>query len=149
MQKLLIKNVPVATKEMNELLQQEWAIHADNNGYPEMLQFYQQDTSKRAARLLQLLKVSAKLTGYRCLLCAIPMVARDPCLLLKEIYPDVAKRCRLNDYRCVEHTIRTAIRKAWENRDDAVWSTYFPKDKTGGIICPTNKEFIARLAEEL
>ena len=80
---------------------------------------------------------------------AINLVAVDPWLLMKEIYPDVGVVCCLNDYRCVERTIRSAIRKAWDNRDDAVWSQYFPRNKAGESIRPTNKEFIARLAEEL
>ena len=144
MQKLLITRETSTTSGKKELLQQEWVIHAINSGYPEMLQTYQQDATKKTARLLQLLRINVKLTGYRCLLCAIPMVADDPCLLLKEIYPDIAKQCGLNDYRCVEHTIRTAIQKAWKSREEAVWRAYFSPTK-----CPTNKEFIARLAEEL
>lgn len=149
MQKLLIKEESARVKENRDLLQQEWVIHAVNSEYPEILQICQQDYTKKTAQLLHKLELNVKLTGYRCLICAIPMVADNPSVLLKEIYPDIAKQCCLSDYRCVERTIRSAIWKAWENRDDAVWSQYFPRNKAGEIIRPTNKEFIARLAEEL
>lgn len=147
MQKLLIAEKSVQ-KGMRDLLKKEWAIHAVNSNCPEMLQPYLINT-ENAAQILLKMGVCPKLTGYRCLICAISMVADDPSLLLKEIYPDVAKMCGLSDYRCVEHTIRTAIRKAWKNRDEYLWIQYFPRDKTGEVIRPTNKEFISRIAEEL
>lgn len=140
----------VKENEMVSVQQKEWAMHISAATYPELLSTERsKDVSKRVSQILRVLGVEPKLAGYRCLIHAIPMVADDPSVLLKEIYPDIAKQCYLNDYRCVERTIRSAIWKAWENRDDAVWSQYFPRNKTGEIIRPTNKEFIARLAEEL
>lgn len=94
-------------------------------------------------RHLDALAIGKNLTGYRCLLAVIPFFKSDANFMLKEVYPDVAKLCGLNDDRCVEHAIRTAIRDAWERRDPAVWSYYFPNH----THCPSNKEFIARIAE--
>lgn len=88
--------------------------------------------------LLHALSFSPKLTGYRCLITAVTVFANNPPLLLKEIYPTVAKLCGLNDARCVERVIRTAIHDAWRRRDISVWKKYFPED-----TCPSNKLFIS------
>lgn len=137
-------------KEMVSVQQKEWAMHISAATYPELLSTERsEDVSKRVSQILRVLGVEPKLAGYRCLVYSINMVAGDPWLLMKEVYPVIAKQCRVNDYRCVERTIRSAIQKAWKNRDDAVWSQYFPRNKAGEIIRPTNKEFIARIAEEL
>lgn len=94
--------------------------------------------------LLQL-QIPAHLIGYRQLCDAIPMFVRDPNQsLTKELYPAIAKQ-----YGCsaqaVECSIRIAIRKAWEHRDAAAWTRYFPNH----THCPSNKEFIAAIAQWL
>ena len=43
----------------------------------------------------------------------------------------------------------TAIQIAWSHRNDNIWSKYFPPGSDGAISCPTNKEFICRMAEYL
>lgn len=93
---------------------------------------------------LHTLGFDPKLTGYRCLAAAILLFSIDPNQLMKEVYPAVADICDLNDGRCVERVIRTAINNAWETRDIAIWKKYFATGKR-----PSNKEFIARLAEIL
>ncbi len=88
--------------------------------------------------------------GYRFLEVAIPLYAEDPSLRLhKEIYPAVAEICEANDETCVEHAIRTAIKSAWKGRDITLWKQYFPLNDEGDIDCPSNKLFIATLAEML
>ena len=146
MQKLLIsEKSALQTKEPKELLHQEWIIHAANSKCPEIItEAHRQANTKKTVQLLLSLGVSPNLTGYRCLLLAIPRVAENPGVMLKEIYPDIAKLCGLSDYRCVERTIRTALQNAWKNRD-AAWDQYFPWNKER----PKGKEFIARMAEEL
>ena len=88
--------------------------------------------------------------GYRQLCSAIPQFAANPGqLLTKELYPQIAKVCKCGSGKCVEHSIRKAIRTAWEHGDRSVWRKYFTPGPRGQIPCPTNKEFICRLAELL
>ena len=96
-------------------------------------------------RHLQKLGIDPTLTGYRCLLAAIPLFQANPNLMIKEVFPEVAKLCNLTDRRNVEHCIRTAIRNAWKHRDPKVWDYYFP-DQTRR---PSNKIFILRIAQLL
>ena len=88
--------------------------------------------------------------GYRQLALALPLFAANPQqLLTKELYPAVARLCSCKDGRSVEHSIRKAIHAAWLHRDNAIWRKYFLIGSGGAASCPTNKEFICRLAELL
>ena len=91
------------------------------------------------------LQFPVHLAGYQQLCTAIPMFARNPNQsLTKELYPAIAIQygCR---WQVVECSIRIAIRKAWESRDEIVWKKYFPNHAK----CPSNKEFIAAIAQWL
>ena len=97
---------------------------------------------------LHILNFNTKLEGYRLLLAAIPLYARDPGQLLsKELYPAVAHLNGVKDPRAVERAIRQAICAAWRRHDRVVWSKYFPFGPNYKIPCPSNKVFISRLAE--
>lgn len=99
---------------------------------------------------LRLLNFSTHLDGYRQLCVALPLYAKDSQqLMTKELYPTVAKLCGSKDGRTVEHSIRNAICAAWEHRDMAIWRKYFRPGPSGKLSCPSNKEFICRLAEML
>lgn len=99
---------------------------------------------------LHLLGIPTHLDGYRQLCLALPEYANNPeQRLTKELYPTVAALCHCVDSRSVEHSIRKAIRSAWNHRDNAIWRKYFPMGSGGSIPCPTNKEFICCLAEVL
>ena len=99
------------------------------------------------AHHLHLLNVPTHLDGYRQLCTALPMFAANTRLLLtKELYPAVAKLCDCADGRAVEHSVRKAIQAAWRQRDNATWRKYF---NDSAVNCPTNKEFLCRLAEIL
>lgn len=99
---------------------------------------------------LHLLNFPTHLDGYRQLCLALPMFAENPQqLLTKELYPAVARQCGCKDGRSVEHSIRKAIQAAWHQKDNAIWRKYFAFGPRGCIACPTNKEFICRLAELL
>ena len=102
-----------------------------------------------AAWHLRLLGINPKLSGYFCLLAGIQILASNPHLLLKEVYPVVAGLCEQNDVRCVERSNRTAIHNAWMKRNVAIWSRYFPINDQGDVDKPSNKEFMMRIAEEL
>lgn len=95
---------------------------------------------------LQRLSIPRHYDGYQQLRVGIPLFAQDPVQRLsKELYPSIAELCNCDNGTQVEHTIRTAIDTAWEIRDKAVWEYYFPS----ATKSPSNKVFIARLAEEL
>lgn len=65
----------------------------------------------------------------------------------KELYPEIADRFKKNVTKFqVERSIRTAIHKAWSERDDAVWRRYFAGSNNGSVKRPTNAEFISRIA---
>lgn len=108
------------------------------------------DPDAKILHHLRLLQVPTHLDGYRQLCLAIPMFAQNPQqLITKELYPAVARLCGSRDGRAVEHSIRNAIHAAWKQRDNAIWRKYFSLGPRGFIPCPTNKEFICRLAEIL
>ena len=99
---------------------------------------------------LHILNFLTHLDGYRQLCEAIPLYYSDPNQrLTKELYPAIAKICGSKDGRSVEHSIRKAIASAWKVRNHTVWAKYFPPDSSGKVSCPTNKEFISRIAELL
>lgn len=99
---------------------------------------------------LRQLGVSTHLDGYQQLRIGIPLYAQHPEQnVFKELYADVATICGNDNIGQVEHSMRTAIKGAWSNRNDAVWADYFERANDGRIPCPSNKVFIARLAEKL
>lgn len=103
----------------------------------------------KTIRHLKALGIDPRLTGYRCLITAIANIYNDPTKLIKEVYPETAKECGLSDGRCVEHTIRTAIRKAWLNRDPLIWAYYFPLNRNDDVDLPANKQFISAVAKHI
>ena len=108
------------------------------------------DPDAKLIHHLRLLHVPTHLEGYQLLCLAIPIFVQNPQqFLTKELYPAVARLCGGKDVRAVEHSIRNAIQAAWRQRDNAVWRKYFALGPRGTIPCPTNKEFISRLAEIL
>lgn len=95
---------------------------------------------------LRQLNVPMYLSGYRCLCVAIHLFARDISQsMCSELYPAVAKALGYVDWRPVEFAIRRVILSAWEHRDPEIWNVYFP----GAAKAPTNKQFIATLAQRI
>ncbi len=66
-------------------------------------------------------------------------------LVAKQLYPEVARICGGTQTR-VEKAIRDAKSSAFKRGNPAVWQLYFPPGKSGAVECPTNEEFIARIA---
>lgn len=64
----------------------------------------------------------------------------------KTLYPAVGQICGGNSEQ-VEHAIRRMIKNAWACADREVWNRYMG-NKEGTVIekCPTNKEFIFKVA---
>lgn len=105
------------------------------------------DPRTETAMHLYALQFMPNLDGFTLLCTGIPLYARDPRQRLsKELYPAIAKACGCTDGRAVEKTIRNAIEAAWKVRDELAWAKYFPGSYD---CCPSNKVFIARLAELL
>ena len=50
------------------------------------------------------------------------------------------------DANQIEQSVRSVIRRAWQNRDDRVWGLYFPILDNGEIRKPSNTEAISLIA---
>jgi two-component system response regulator (stage 0 sporulation protein A) len=97
------------------------------------------------AGFLLSLGFSAKLDGYGYLLDALPIYAKDPAqAITKELYVAVGN-LRNKEPTLVERSIRSAIDKAWRERDDSVWRQYFHCAPDGTVLRPSNGTFIARV----
>lgn len=84
--------------------------------------------------------------GYKQLCIGIPRFALDDTQSLsKDLYPFLADYFGVSDWRAVDSTIRDVILTAWETGDTNVWAQYFPSLRKP----PSNKQFIATLAERL
>ena len=119
------------------------AEHMDSNpvAYP--------DPRTTVANMLLTLGVSTKLQGYAFLREAIlEMVSQPGQSVTKELYPRVGKICGATKIQ-VERSIRSAIKKAWENRDDARWKLYFSTAPSGELERPTNAVFISAIADRV
>lgn len=94
------------------------------------------------------LGIDTDILGFEYLKRAIGLCCTAPGqMVMNEVYPSVGKMfdAKPNKHQ-VEQTIRTAITKAWKDRDDQVWRIFFPPDKNGVIQKPSNGEFITRIA---
>jgi two-component system response regulator (stage 0 sporulation protein A) len=97
--------------------------------------------------MLMDLNLPAKRRGFTYLEQAIKLHMERPTrALTKVIYPQIAKE-HGGKSEAVERAIRQMIRETWKSRDDRVWRMYFCAGREGVIPCPTNGEFISRIAE--
>lgn len=104
-------------------------------------------TRTATSNVLLALGISVKRKGYQYLDMGIGLFEKDPQQsMTKALYPAVAKRYRTSR-ESVERAIRSAIQSAWDNRDEKVWRLYFQPCRNGMVPRPTNKAFIATLAE--
>ena len=113
-----------------------------------------QDPVDYVSNVLISLGIPTKLRGYGYLRESILLMAKDPTQsITKVLYPGVAEIYKKEndriDAKHIERSIRSAIEKAWERRDDAMWRKYFPVDGDGCLRRPSNGAFISRLAESL
>lgn len=117
-----------------------------------MVRCYGEDEPERAAAdILKTIGVPVHFKGYQYLKCAVVMGAKDPEILnymIKELYPTIAEHYHTG-LRNVERTIRYAIEKAWccGNQDEL--RAWFGTSGSDGVEKPTNKEFIALIADKL
>ena len=103
------------------------------------------DPQTRTVDLLLSLHFAPHSDGFQYLKTAIPLYHQDNSqLLCKEIYGSVVQIYSLSGWKVVEHSIRNAIRSAWNACPEA-WAPYFPGRKDP----PTNKAFICRISHAL
>ena len=83
--------------------------------------------------------------GYKYLCPAILLYAKDTQQTLsKHIYPVLTKEIGPS-IEALDNAIRRVIYAAWTQRNDDIWTEYFPDTSR----CPSNKKFIAILAEKI
>ena len=106
----------------------------------------QPDDRTVVANMLLMLGIPTNLRGYAYLRDAILAEIREPGQqVTKTLYPDVGKPYGASGGQ-VERSIRTAIEKAWNQRNDGQWRQYFSVDGTGTVPKPSNAVFISALA---
>lgn len=107
------------------------------------------DIRTEVSNVLLGLGISTKLRGYTYLREAIlEMIANPGQSVTKELYPAVGKICGATRTQ-VERSIRSAIGKAWKQRDEASWRQLFQGASADGPERPTNAVFITRIADRL
>ena len=107
------------------------------------------DPRAAVSNVLLALGISTKLRGYSYLREAILETMRCPGqMVTKELYPKVGKLSNASAVQ-VERSIRSAIGKAWQQRDGELWNRFFPCPVEGKQDRPTNSVFISTLAERM
>ena len=95
------------------------------------------------------LGISTKLRGYAYLREAILQMMENPGQsVTKELYPEIGKICDATPIQ-VERSIRSAIGKAWKNRDEAMWQMYFRNAPVEKMERPSNAVFISCIADRM
>ena len=113
---------------------------------PKMKTWQVQD---EACDLLLSLGISMCGKNFSCIHSALVyLTENENRFFTKELYPEIALRCGGSANR-VEKAIRDAVVKAWRNRDDRIWQLFFTYGNDGQIPCPSNSEFLSRLANYL
>lgn len=107
------------------------------------------DPRTAVSNILLALGISTKLRGYAYLREAILEMMRTPGQsVTKILYPAVGKLCDASDTQ-VERSIRSAILKAWNQREETVWRRYLQPNSEGVLERPTNAEFISCIADRM
>lgn len=111
----------------------------------------QPDPRSHVSALLVTLGVPVKYNGYAYLREAILLIAKNRNqAITKELYPAVAAIFGNGlEGQNVERSIRNAIEKAWNNRDERIWQMYFAPGRDGTDFKPSNAQFIHALADSL
>jgi two-component system response regulator (stage 0 sporulation protein A) len=117
--------------------------------YLQPQEVIRQDPRIVVSNVLLALGISTKLRGYAYLREAILEMINSPGQsVTKELYPTVGKMCNASDTQ-VERSIRSAILKAWNQRDETVWRQYFQPSSAELLERPTNAVFISSIADRI
>lgn len=103
------------------------------------------------SNLLKQLGIPVSLQGYDRLRTAILWVYEDPKLIHKtttQLYPALAKKYAVSD-KGIERSIRLAIETAWDQGDALLINRLFEYTVNSQKGRPTNRQFIAVLADHL
>ncbi len=107
------------------------------------------DLESEADRLLLSLGFRMGRTAYQCTFDALCMKYEHfYCGTTKELYPAVAKKHGGNAKQ-VEKAIRDAIHAAWAASNQSLWKLYFAPKADAETYCPSNDEFLSRMAKAL
>lgn len=94
------------------------------------------------------LGIDPKHDGYRYLIRLIVLYIEAPTQMSnKSLY--IALSALYNgivDAEQIEQSIRSAIKKAWKNRDPETWSMFFRQNADGDVDKPSNAEFVSMIA---
>ena len=100
-------------------------------------------------RLLLSLGFRMGRTAYACTFDALCMKFENfELATTKEVYPAVAKKYGGNTKQ-VEKAIRDAIKTAWSTSNQNLWKLYFQPKADEEAYCPSNDEFLCRMAKAL
>lgn len=67
--------------------------------------------------------------------------------ITKEIYPAISDHTDVSfSWQYIDQAIRRSIKAAWEDGNPESWRIFFPPGGNRSPKCPSNKEFIARIA---
>lgn len=138
------------------VLRKPFALSALVNRVQELLgteepeQLREQDPYALITTMLHELSVPTNFAGFHQCRIGIARLAQKPGMAVtKELYPAIAQESGRGNAQTVERNIRSAIARAYANRDDRVWRRYFRPAPNGQIPRPSNTEFLTRLAEEI
>lgn len=124
-------------------------IAATLQSEPEPVSAEPRSCQTMAATVLRELGMNPKWNGFHCLLLGIPQFYDDTRqAVTKELYIDIGKHFGKSGM-LIERNIRSAIHKSWALGDMAVWRKYFPVAPDGTVPRPSNKAFIAHMAQIL
>lgn len=102
-----------------------------------------------ADRILLSLGFRMGRSKYTCVYEAICVKCADfNMAITKEVYPAVVNKMGGNEKQ-MEKAIRDTIHAAFAGGDPRVWRLYFVPGQDGQLHCPTNDEFITRIARAL
>lgn len=90
------------------------------------------------------LKIPVKSAAFDYIQNAIIISIDDPVIpTIKGLYPTVGMMYNPPvGTGSMEQIIRSAVKSAWKERDDLVWSYYFQSDRSGSFKRPSNTEFV-------
>ena len=117
----------------------------------EIIDMNEMELEKYVTRLMLEVGIPAHLRGYHYLRDAILLSGMDMesvSSVTKLLYPIIAKQNRTSGPK-VERAIRNAIEVSWERGNEKTLASLFGREAIGGLIRPTNSEYIARLADKI
>lgn len=98
-----------------------------------------------ALEILRQLQIPGGRQGFQHLLTGLPHLSRQRDQRMgKELYAHISRHSGAT-ITSIEKGIRDVLHVGWEQGDRALWQQYFP----GCTKCPTNKEFLFRMADLL